>query len=450
MSYIRHESLFSFQELYELEQKNRFEAIFQAVDITPLKCVVRKKSRYGAPVEANYTAMIYSLIARIVERIPTIKDLVKRLETDLLFRMDCGFMLSESIPSEATYSRLIKKISESDALEQIQERVLLHAMTEGYIPDETVAIDATHIEARDQAPAKQEKEKPEPKKRGRKSKAEREAWLKQKQEEEEQKPLYAKEIAAQLPESYATLSKEMPLDPHWGVKKNSEGKNVYWFGYKGHLAVGTQSQYIIGSLFSSGNLNDGKAAIPLLKGIAAVYPNYTFKYAAMDAGYDYEPIYQQVRQAGAHAIIAYNKRREPEPIGFDEYFAPTCVREHSYRYDSYDPKYETIKYVRPKECAECPLANDTLCQKVYKMKITKDLRKYTAPARGSDSWKQISKQRSAVERVNAYLKEFFQLNNVRHRSGKKAKAHFNLVTIVYNGMKLAVDRIKQQLQQQAA
>ena len=112
------------------------------------------------------------------------------------------------------------------------------------------------------------------------------------------------------------------------------------------------------------------------------------------------------------------------------------MREHSYRYDSYDPKYETIKYVRPKECAECPLAQDSLCQKVFKMKITNDLRKYTAPARGSDSWKEISRQRSAVER-----KEFFQLNNVRHRSGKKAKAHFNLVTLVYNGMKLAVDRI---------
>lgn len=62
-------------------------------------------------------------------------------------------------------------------------------MLEGYITDESVAIDTPHIEARDQAPAKQEKEKPEPQKRDRKSKEEREAWLKQKQEEEEQKPL---------------------------------------------------------------------------------------------------------------------------------------------------------------------------------------------------------------------------------------------------------------------
>src|SRR5690606_3531589 len=132
-------------------------------------------------------------------------------------------------------------------------------------------------------------EKPEPKKRGRKSKEEREAWLLQKQAEEEQKSVYEKEIAAQLPESFITLRNEMPIDPHWGVKKNSEGKNTFWYGYKGHLAVGTQIQYILGALVSSGNLNDGKAAIPLLKGIGHQHPEFAFQYVTTDASYDYEP-----------------------------------------------------------------------------------------------------------------------------------------------------------------
>lgn len=450
MPYIRHESLFTLQELYEMEQKDRFHEIFSTIDITPILRLVRKKSRYGAPVEVNYRAMIYSLIVRIVERIPTIKDLIKRLQHDILFRLDCGFMLSESIPSAASYSRLVQKISQSDALEEIQEQLLKQAMAEGFITDDTIAIDATHIEARDQAPAKQEKEKPEPKKRGRKSKAEREAWLKQKQEEEKQKPIFEKEIAAQLSEPFHVLRDQMPADPQWGVKKNSDGKNVFWYGYKGHLAIGTKTQYILGAMLSSGNLNDGKAAIPLLKGVASQHPNFKLKYATMDAGYDYESIYKQVREAKAHAVIAYNRRREPELVGFDEHFAPTCVREHSYRYDSYDPKYETLKYIRPKECKDCPLAHDSLCQKVYKMKITTDLRKYTAPARGSKHWKEIAKERSAVERVNAYLKEFFQLNNVRHRTGQKAKAHFNLVTLVYNCTKLVCDRLSRHLQESAA
>jgi len=43
--------------------------------------------------------------------------------------------------------------------------------------------------------------------------------------------------------------------------------------------------------------------------------------------------------------------------------------------------------------------------------------------------------------VNGYLKEYFQLNNVRYRLGKRAKIHFDLITLVYNASKLAADRI---------
>ncbi|GGE28088.1 hypothetical protein GCM10011391_03250 [Pullulanibacillus camelliae] len=263
-------------------------------------------------------------------------------------------------------------------------------------------------------------------------------------------PIFEKKIEAQLDVSLDELRATLPQNPQWGVKKNSEGKNVFWYGYKAHLAVGTQSQYILQSLFSSGNLNDGKAAIPLLKGIAERLSLPSLNYAMMDAGYDFEPIYAQNHRIGLQSVIAYNKRNEPEPIGFDKHFAPTCVREHSYRYDSYDAKYATLKYTRPRECVECPLAQDGLCQKVYKVKITTDLRRYTAPARGSKAWKTLFKQRTAVERVNAYLKEYFQLNNVRYRTGKRVRVHFNLVTLVYNASKLACDRINATLNQQAA
>ena len=106
------------------------------------------------------------------------------------------------------------------------------------------------------------------------------------------------------------------------------------------------------------------------------------RYQTMDAGYDYDPIYEQVHQTGQQSEIAYNKRNEGEPTGFDKHFAPTCFREHSYRYDSFDAKYETLKYTRPKECNDCPLANEGICQKVYKVKITQDLRRYTDQLEG--------------------------------------------------------------------
>lgn len=75
------------------------------------------------------------------------------------------------------------------------------------------------------------------------------------------------------------------------------------------------------------------------------------------------------------------------------------------------------------------------------MKITKDLRRYTAPARGSLKWKLLYKERSSVERVNAYLKGYFLLNQIYHCTGKKAKMHVDLVHIAYNASKLAIDRL---------
>ncbi|GAK10718.1 mobile element protein [Geomicrobium sp. JCM 19039] len=39
--------------------------------------------------------------------------------------------------------------------------------------------------------------------------------------------------------------------------------------------------------------------------------------------------------------------------------------------------------------------------------------RYSVPERGSKAWRSIYTLRTAVERVIAYLKEFFQLNNNR-------------------------------------
>ena len=203
-----------------------------------------------------------------------------------------------------------------------------------------------------------------------------------------------------------------------------------------------KSQYILSSLLSSGNVNDGKMAIPLLKALGEHHPYVKPSYALADAGYDYTPIYKQAQTMGIRALIDYNPRNEQLPEDKDKYFRPKCQNGHSYRYDSYDPQYDTLKYTGPKECKECPLNlnENNSCQKVFKVKVSTDPRKYIVPARGSSSYFELYKQRTAVERVNAYLKEYFQLNNIRHR-GKLAKVDFEISILAYTLGKLAVDRL---------
>ncbi|RFU71478.1 hypothetical protein D0469_01165 [Peribacillus saganii] len=65
------------QDFYEMEPCKRFNAVFSTLHIEPLLFAVNKESVYGSPAELNFPAMIYALAARILERIPTIKELIK-------------------------------------------------------------------------------------------------------------------------------------------------------------------------------------------------------------------------------------------------------------------------------------------------------------------------------------------------------------------------------------
>jgi transposase len=160
--------------------------------------VVSKKAFLGAPTQLNYVAMLHSLFIRVMERIPTIKDLRKRLKNSIEFSIDCGFTGSDPIPSEASYSR---SRNYKDLLYLNKHRI---AWFIGFLEAAAIAMDATHVESRDRQPEKKKDdtnslptEIPK-KKRGRKSKAEQEKWLQEQLEIEADRPLFEKKIEEQL------------------------------------------------------------------------------------------------------------------------------------------------------------------------------------------------------------------------------------------------------------
>nr|WP_164525627.1 hypothetical protein [Siminovitchia acidinfaciens] len=46
-----------------------------------------------------------------------------------------------------------------------------------------------------------------------------------------------------------------------GRQEEQRRENVYRFGYKGHLAVGTKSKYIVTGMMKYGNLNGGNPGV---------------------------------------------------------------------------------------------------------------------------------------------------------------------------------------------
>lgn len=82
-----------------------------------VQAVMCKKSIIGAPIQLNYAAMIISVFFRYIERIPAIKDLAKYLNQDIIFKLNCGFLISDKRPPEASYSILLPKLRDSHNLE---------------------------------------------------------------------------------------------------------------------------------------------------------------------------------------------------------------------------------------------------------------------------------------------------------------------------------------------
>lgn len=417
MSIIQQPTLFDIDFLENLEIQEKYAQIFSPLVWDKLLALFDKETSVGPPVTVNYEAVLRSIVARFYEKIPTQKDLILRLKNDLRFKLSLGFLYSEAIPSETTYSRVMKTLSQHLDLLETMNQALLRCVNEEFgIFNENVAIDVTSVEARTKAHQTDNPKLPSTK---------------------EQRAMTTEAILAQVP-SY----------PSWGVKKNSQGKNYFWFGYKATLAVSSSSQYILHLHVASAFAADVSLAIPTVRKVHELtrqtQPN---NYYLFDKGYDASALYEEVHQLNHEPIISLKK--VPKNVGeVNDHFTPTCLLEYSYRYDSYDKRYGALKFSRPEmHCRECPLKREGLCQQVIKIKQMNDPRKYNHPARGTFAWKHLYNQRSSVERVNGYLKSQYQLNQSMFHQAPQAMVEYLLIQLAYNARTFANQRVQQRSQE---
>lgn len=460
-----------------MQTEDKYSHIFEYLNISPIMHSLVKSSHLGRPDDLNYRAMIYSLLIAKMERMEFVKDIVRRLRSSLEFRNQCRFTGSDRIPSESSYSRFIKTLEDKGILEKIQDSLVSDALMEGFISGEQLAMDSSPVEAWDcqyaesaakrraqrrkvksdksveqqqldieapqETPSSESNSKSKPVYwRGRTTKEEAERRRKEREAYEETLTPFERSVAKMLSYSYEDLMEVMPRQPALCAKKNSKGRMTSWYGYKANVLIDTDSQYILNGVMCSANLNDQRPAVVLLKGLRHKFPELQVQHVLADKGYDCVALYQLVRDLKAYPIIDLIHHTNP-PEGFDEYFRPLCQQGHAYVYDSFDSKYETLKYTSPKECRTCPLAEHG-CQKVYKIQMKQDIRKYSFPARGSNSFMELYKKRTAVERVFAYLKEYFGLHRTRHR-GTRANVDFQLSTLAYNLSKFALDSLNKRI-----
>ena len=177
--------------------------------------VTKPKHKRG-PKGYNPVSLINALIAMQVEKINDFKRLKERLDSDLSLKYNCGFDILKPAPSTSTFSRFLSKISSMPELEVEFKRLILKAKDLGIIDGTNVAIDATKLDSF-------EKAKPKSK-----------------------------------------ISDD-GVSPNWGKKKDTDGNDIKWFGWKAHIIVDCKSELPLYIDITPASINDVRYVIPIIE-----------------------------------------------------------------------------------------------------------------------------------------------------------------------------------------
>ncbi|MDE4542136.1 transposase [Thermoanaerobacterium sp. R66] len=388
--YIRQECLFSFDELIKFQPETKLEMVLSQLDFSNVVLSLSRPEYKRGPKGYDPLPLLYALVAMQLEKIPNIAKLVARLKSDPVFRYNCGFNVLGHVPSTSTFSRFLNLISKSDALEEDFKQLILKAKNLNIIDGTNIAIDSTKLNAF---------EKPKPK----------------------------------------SKIKDDGKSPNWGKKKDTDGNDIKWFGWKLHIIADCKSELPLAIEITPASVNDSILAIPLLKKLKEFYGNtFNVKHCIMDSGYDIKENYDYImNEFHAQPIIAYNKRGSfAPPEGLNERLHPICSMGYELVYWGKDGDYLKFRCPHVLGKVDCPHGSSWCSNSNYgyclKINYKKNNRYFSFPIRSSDEWQEIYNLRTSIERCNSRLKDYLNTDNLRSAGIKKAKtfALLNCITLV--------------------
>ncbi|MDP2673551.1 MAG: transposase [Dehalococcoidia bacterium] len=244
----------------------------------------------GRPLK-DRAAIARAFVAKAIYGMATTRMLLDRLATDAALRRICGWEKKRDVPSESVFSRAFAEFAANHLTERVHEALIkstLHDRLVGHL-----SRDGTAIEAREKPVQKPEQPPQPPKKRGRPKHGE-EPVRRPPTRLERQQTMTLEEMCADLPTACNV-----------GTKRNSQGHQESWIGYKLHRDT-ADGDIPISCLLSSASMHDSQAAIPLATLSAQ---RVISLYDLMDAAYDAPEIKAHSRSLGHVPLIDTNPRR---------------------------------------------------------------------------------------------------------------------------------------------
>ena len=312
---------------------SELEAVFAELPDCELLTKLKGPTRRGRPgYEPKVLWRCY--VAYYYLGLESVSALIRLLYDNPFIAQACGIESPDDIPSQPTFSRFGSKLAKSEFILAVKN--VMRGLTRRFFntyPDfgKSVAIDSTPVKAWANAQKKASGRNSDP-------------------------------------------------DAGWTVKKGTNGKVKYVWGYKVHTLVDTQYEIPITTDITAGNVHDVKKAAPLLS---------QARYMTRNTGIPFNPEYVM-------ADPAYSSRKLNQLIR---------------------RQYTALAVILPSARHK---------RLVAKTDMTAE-------------WKMLYNRRTSVERVIGRLKGHRRLNSIRVRGRFKVRIHAMMSTIAMQAQALATD-----------
>jgi hypothetical protein len=245
-------------------------------------------------------------------------------------------------------------------------------------------------------------------------------------------------------------------DPNaaWGWDSSQER---WFYGYTGYF-ISTYNKTLKTDLplylrFVEASRHDSVSAIVSLAEFRELYPHLRVDTFISDSASDNYATYQLLNHWGINAVIAINSKNKgnfqhPPALGIDEHGRPVCPGRRKMVYNGFCNDRCRFKWRCPRvakgiePCEACISCSPSAYGRVIYTKPDWDLRLFTRIPRGTETWKDKIKQRTAAERVNNRILNDYGVEASSTR-GKKRIAFMTTLAAVNVHLDAQLKRLSQ-------
>jgi transposase len=394
-------------------------------------------SAYG-PESIDPVVLIRLNIIQYTFGIRSMRQTLKEIEVNNAYRWYLGYGLSEKLPHFSTFSKnYTRRFEGSGLFEQIFSQIVAEIVKHGFLDEESVFIDGTHVKAS----ANNHKYRKEiAEKSARYYKEELKKEIDSDRQAHGKKPLKKAECAPETKEV-----KTSATDPDCGVCHMGAHKKVFASG--ANVACDKHG-YVLDLEVTAGNLHDSGVFPGLYRRLKERYDG--IENVVLDAGYKTPAIAREIINDGKTPIMPYKRPMTKEG----------CFKKYEYAYDEYYdcyicPNNAVLHYATTnregyreyksdaKVCASCPHLNRCTQSKNHIKIVTRHVwEEYIEQAediRHTIGTKEIyDKRKETIKRVFADAKELHGMRYVKHRGLSRVRMELTLLFSCMNLKKLAM------------